>query len=448
MSFISNTMAWYWYVFGIVEVIGFFYFSNKLTCLWSEISEKTFVRRLFTLSFAIRLGWVIFSYWFYIYQTGNPFEFEVADAFFYDEMGRFGSHLLSEGNIAILPFLDTYAGGLAYSDSGYPLYLSFIYFLTGDSIFITRIIKALLSAFTCLLIYRLSVRTFDVKTGRMAAIFCMLMPNLIYYCGLHLKETEMLFLTVAFIERADYVMRSRKFNFVNILLPLLLASSLFFFRTVLGIATLFSFFTSLIFSSQYLLKGSRRMVLIVWILLVVAYFMSGRITMEIEAVWNGRFDDQNVSLQWRADREGGNKFAQYASKSVFAPMIFVIPFPTMVNIEIQQNQQLIHGGNYVKNVMAFFCMFALIWVVRKHKWRNYTLVGAFILSYLIIVSVSAFAHSERFHLPALPFELMMAAYGVSLMTNTTKKYFNTYLLFIFIAILIWNWYKLAGRGLI
>lgn len=38
----------------------------------------------------------------------------------------------------------------------------------------------------------------------MAGIFYMLMPNLIMYTGSHLKEAEMVFLTVAFIERADY----------------------------------------------------------------------------------------------------------------------------------------------------------------------------------------------------------------------------------------------------
>jgi hypothetical protein len=448
LLFFSNTMYWYWYVLGIIEVGGFFYFSNRLTRTWSEISEKLFVSRLFGIALFIRLVWVVFSYWFYSYKNGFPFEYSAADSLFYDEMGRYGSFLLSEGTMGILPMLSNYTGGLGLSDSGYPLYLSFIYFLTGDSIFITRIIKALLSALTCVLIYKLSARTFDVKTGRMAAIFCMLMPNLVYYCGLHLKETEMLFLTVAFIERADFVMRSRRFNIINILVPLLLAGFLFFFRTILAATVLFSFLTALIFSSQHALKGWKRIMLLVWVLLAIAYFMGGRIATEVEETWNSRFDSQDVSLQWRAQREDGNRFAQYASKSVFAPMVFILPFPTMINVEHQQNQQLIHGGNYTKNIMAFFSMFALIWVIRNKKWRNYVLVGSFILSYLSIVAVSAFAHSERFHFPVLPFELMMAAFGISMVTNGTKKYYNMYLLFIFLVIISWSWYKLAGRGII
>ena len=63
----------------------------------------------------------------------------------------------------------------------------------------------------------------------------MLMPNLIYYCGLHLKEIEMTFLIILFLERTDYVIRLQKYNLINILLPILTAGLLFFFRTVIGV---------------------------------------------------------------------------------------------------------------------------------------------------------------------------------------------------------------------
>ena len=36
---------------------------------------------------------------------------------------------------------------------------------------------------------------------------------------------------------------------------------------------------------------------------------------------------------------GGNAFAKYAGTAVFAPLIFTIPFPTMVNTPYQENQQ-------------------------------------------------------------------------------------------------------------
>jgi len=97
--------------------------------------------------------------------------------------------------------------------------------------------------------------------------------------------------------------------------------------------------------------------------------------------------------------------------------------------------------------MAFFTIFALIWVIRNKKWRDYILIGSFTIGYLIVISLSAFGQAERFHLPALPFELIMAAYGVSLITNKDKKYFRWWMIFIFVAIVAWSYIKLAGRGL-
>lgn len=445
LFFYSYTMIWLGFVLGILEIVCFFYFSNHLTKKWEQISSKSFIKKLFTTSLIIRLAWVVFSYFLYMHLTGTPFEPGTADAYGYHQTGLEIANLgLRNGYWGVFK---AFSEVLGVSDSGYISYLGVVYFLFGDSLFIVRIIKAILSAFTCVLVFKLASRTFGESTGKMAAIFCMLMPNLIYYCGLHLKETEMLFLTVAFMERADYAIRSTKLSFSNIIWPVLLAGSLFFFRTVLGATALFAFITALIFSNKRVLKkGWKRAVLIIWVFVAISYFMGGRIATEVEGVWEKRTTSQQQSMEWRTQRKGGNQFAKYASASIFAPMILVIPFPTVVNIENQSNQQLLNGGYYVKNIMAFFAMLALLWVLKNRKWRDYSLIGTFTLGYLIVVALSAFAHSERFHMPALPFVLIIAAFGVSLSTNKTKKYYLFYLVFIFIAVVGWSWFKLAGRG--
>ena len=440
--FFSHSMYWYWYIFGVITVVGFFYFSNTLTKRWSRLTSKSFTKKLFVTALILRVVWVVFSYFFYTAMTGQPFEFKAADAHMYH---------VAAGDLATRGF-DHYESalwGMGLSDRGYPTYLGVIYMLFGQSIFIARLIKALLGAFTVVLIYRLASRNFGENVGRIAGIFCMLMPNLIYYCGLHLKEAEMLFLAVAFMERADYAMRSSKFGFANLALPILLAGTLFTFRTVLGAVALFAFITALMFSSARTIKKSgRRLMLIAWVAIAVVYFMGGRIATEIEEVWEARSGSQQNSMEWRAKREGGNQFAKYASGAIFAPLIVVIPFPTVINVETQQNQQLIHGGYYVKNILAFFVMFALFWFLKTGKWRDHLLLISFPLGYLIVIALSAFAHSERFHLPALPFLLILAAVGVSQQTNKSKKYYLWYLVFIFAAIVGWSWFKLAGRGFV
>ena len=96
----------------------------------------------------------------------------------------------------------------------------------------------------------------------------------------------------------------------------------------------------------------------------------------------------------------------------------------MVETPAQENQRLINGGNYVKNILAFFTMFALFLLIKEGKWRDHLLIGSFTIGYLVVIALSAFAQSERFHQPALPFILVFAAYGISRSENKTKKYFT------------------------
>ena len=432
-----------WWVFGLVEVIGFFYFANQFTRQWGQFSTKKFVKQLFKTALIIRLVWMIFSYFFYTYMTGQPFEFDAGDALGYHDEAMWVHQLINEGN---LQAFFTYLDGL-FSDMGYTFYLGWQYWITGDSIFIERLLKVLYGAYTCVLVYKLTVRNFGEETGRMAAIFCMLMPNLILYTGLHTKEVEMVLLTVAFMERSDWMFRNKQFNFAEIAPPIVLAGSLFFFRTVLGATAIFALFTTLLFTSTKVLGMGKRVILIVWVLLTVGYFVGSRLSTEVEQVWKAREANQAASMEWRSTRDNGNKFAKYATGAVFAPIIFIIPFPTIIETPGQENQKIINGGNFVKNILAFFVIFAMIWIFKEGKWREYITMGAFTIGYLMIIAMSSFAQSERFHQPALPFLLVFAAFGISKVTTTQKKYFTWYMAFIFIAIVAWSWFKLAGRGM-
>ncbi|MGC3978986.1 MAG: glycosyltransferase family 39 protein [Paludibacteraceae bacterium] len=348
--FFNRVLSPMFWMFGIVEVFAFFYFSNKLTRKWTASSDKRFVKRLFKTALTIRVVWVIFSYYFYMAMTGQPFEWGSADAMGYHESALWIVDLLKNGKLSV--FIDSLEE--RYSDMGYSLYLGLQYYVTGSSVFIARLLKAIYGAYTCVLIYQLAKRNFGEETGRMAAIFCMLMPTLILYAGLHTKEVEMVFLTVAFMERTDKLLRGKKYSFSTLILPLILAGSLFFFRTVLGATAVFALFTTLILSSDKVMGVGKRMLLIIWVLVAIGYFVGGKIATEVEEVWAARNQTQQTSLEWRATRDNGNKFSKLAGGAVFAPMIFVIPFPTVVNTPNQQNQQLINGGNYVKNITGFF----------------------------------------------------------------------------------------------
>ena len=227
----AHILSLQWWIFGLISVLGFFYFANRQTKLWLNSRPMAFAKKLFWSAFAVRVIWVLVSYLLYNNWTGTPFSIDAADELFYDEVAHYGASLLREGNWRIYSPIITYSGSVAFSDMGYPIYLSIIYWIFGDSILIARIIKAALSAWTAVLIYKTASRNFGESTGRMAGIFCMLMPNLIYYCSFQLKEIEMVFLAMLFVERGDWLLRQPKLKLMPTVAVMLIPMALFMIRT-------------------------------------------------------------------------------------------------------------------------------------------------------------------------------------------------------------------------
>lgn len=447
----SYILNWKWWIFGLVSVIGFFSFANRQTKEWINMRSISFTKKLFWSALAIRVVWVFVSYFLYNQWTETAFSIGAADELFYDEMGHYGASLIREGNWNIYSEIVNYSNA-TFSDMGYPIYLSIIYWIFGDSILIARIIKAALSAWTAVLVYKLAVRNFDEHTGRMAGIFCMLIPNLIYYCSFQLKEVEMVFLTMLFVERADWLLRQPKLKAMQTILVMLIPLFLFMIRTALAATLVAAFFCALLLTTGRVSGVGKRAVLIVvaGIFAATMFLTSTSIGSEVTQMWQTRGSTQQSNMEWRTVRDNGNMFAKYAGAAVFAPMIFTIPFPTMTEVPRQENQKMIHGGNFVKNILSYFTIMALLILLVTGNWRKHVLPLAVLCGYLVVLVFSSFAQSERFHQPILPLTLMFAALGVSLIKENPwmKRYFNYWCVLMFLAAVAWNWFKLAGRGMI
>lgn len=442
LFFWDYAMSIMYVILGIVCVIGFFLLTNLWSRDWIVVSKEQYVANVFVIAFVIRIIWVFVSYYYYVRVTGIPFEFDAADSIGYHAEAEWLAG--TDWSVAWEYYFGPLAQGI--SDIGYPLYLTVLYKLVGPSILLPRIIKAFLSAFTCFLIYKISARTFGEETGRLAGIMSVLMPNLIIYCGYHLKETEMLFLEVAFLERLDYLFRSRKTTVLNIVLPTLLAGSLFFFRTVMGAASVFAAATGVLLSSAPAMnQGWKRVSLIGWGVLSLVVLSGGTAMTEIEGLWEDK--EENVVSKRSDQSSKGNRWAQYATGSVMAPMVVVLPYSTMVATEGQQNQLTKHGGNYIRNFMGFFVFLAFFEAFRRKKWRDYAVIGSFVIAYLGVISFSGFSNSERFLLPGLPCLIMIWSYGISVLSKPSLKLLTPWCFVVLIMELGWAYFKLGSRGL-
>ena len=450
VAYVQYAMYWYWWIFGIVEVICYFYFANQLTRNWAMLRPKTFENRLFWTAFLIRVVVMFFLYWFHNGMTGQPFMFDARDAVGYHEEALWIAETIRDGHFNT--YLDyKFRQGQGVSDAGYPMYLGFVYLLSWDSIIFARLLKCLWGALSCLLIYRLGKRNFGEQIGRIAAILMMLESHFWIYGGMHLKETEMIFMMLLFLERADALVRSRNFNFRNVAIVVVLMASLFTFRTVLGLTGVFALGIALMLSSKRVISWGKRIVFLLMFGMAALYFVGGRISSEIEQVWERKDGNQEARMSEIVETQ---TFAKYAGAAVFAPMIFTIPFPTMVETEGQEVSRMLHGGMVTKGIMSFFCIVAIMSLLfkvipGKNNWRQHILIGGFLLAYLGILVFSAFAHADRFHMPALPLEILFVAYGLSLWrVKIFQRWYNWWLVLMVVAFIVWNWFKLAGRGLV
>ena len=430
-------MPFQFWVFGFVAVVLFFNYSSKLTIDWRRHSPKTFTKKLFLTALVIRLIYVVFIYFYYIEMTGYAYMYYPGDELFYADLG------LSCRDMGLNAVVRMFRHAVGLSDRGYCWWITIEGLVFGPYLLPPRLVKCLIDAGSCVLIYKLSKRNFGESTGRIAAVFYMLMPNMWYYCGVTLKETEMVFLILLFAERADLALHSKQISINNLLLPGVIALVMFTFRTALAAVMIAALVTALVLSSGKQLEMWKKVlygsIFAIWMFLTVGAEM----IQETQEIWNSRSDVQSSGYAWRAQT---NKFAKYAGASVFAPLIFTIPFSTMVGIAGQENQMMLNGANFIKNILSGLTIFALFLLLIRGEWRKHVLIIALTTGYLVVLVFSHFAQAERFHFPVLGLELMFAAYAVSQLTNKHKRWYVMWITGICIANIAWAYIKLSGRG--
>jgi hypothetical protein len=444
--FVPRFLPFIWIFTGALSVVVFFYFTSFLTIRWSDINPESFKKKLFNTSLIIRILYIVVIYFFYLAQTGKPFEFNAGDSWGYHSTSSELVDMFFKGWLFQYLSYSIMTNGI--SDLGWEISLGFLYLISFKSILIARIINAFASAWMVLFLYQIARRNFGEYAARITAVMAMLLPGFVYYSGLHLKETFMVFLLTAFIDQSDKLLHSRNFSFKNILIIVLLGTSLFFFRTVLAAAAWFALFSALILSSDKLMSHYHRLVITIWLIIAAAFVLSGKISNEISVYVGARKSNQEQRYQFFSTRQGANQLAHYGQAAIFIPIIIPAPFPTLVNIPEQQNQMMTNGDLFTRNVYVFFVFIAFYVLYKKRRLRKNLLLSVFLVSYLLILANSGFALSPRFHVPALPFFLIFAGYGITQTTKNYSSYYVLYLISISVVVVSWNWFKLAGRGLV
>lgn len=440
--FRSHAMQPEWMLWGVGEVLFFFLLSWIFYSRWKKEDEKRFIRKVFFTALAIRVVYAVLTCFYFYHKTGTPLEFDAADSLGYHKVAVYLTKCLKGGYVKyVFQYLNFYTMG--FSDQCYTLWLTLIYSVFGFNVLTPRIFKALMSAYMCVAMYKLGTRTFGEKTGKLAAVLCVFMPTLIQICGLHLKECEMIFLAVLALERMDYVIRTKKYTFWNIAFPIILAALTFGFRTIIGMALIFAFVVFIVFSDG-LVNKKTKIIAVSAVIVVFFAFLFSPIGYEMRNIYRLKFTDNHYNEEKYEDL--GLEHASLAKSIYMAPGAFVLPLSSMVEVSTD-SQKLMNGSMYVKNLLAYFAMLAIVIAFRDKKWRNFSLIGAYELAYLFMIMFSFAANSERYHEPAIPCILLMAAYSMTRLKRRELKGYYVYCVLLFIALVGWNWLKLSARSL-
>ena len=432
-----------WMLWGIGEVLFFFVFTTIFYPRWKNDKPKVFCHKVFWIALAIRLLYVVFSYYYFYNHAGGPFEGSGDEVGYYTRSALLSKYIRKGDFGFVFDFLKGYS--LGFSDHGYLIWLTFIHTIFGRKVWVARIFKVLMSAYLCIVVHRLSSRTFGERTGRLAAVMCVFMPLFIQLTGSHIKEMEMIFLSILALERMDYLIRSKKYTLWNILFPILLIGMSFGFRTVIGMCLIFAFLVFVILSPNHLVNRKGKIVALSTTLVVFLVFLFTVIGSEMKIVYMLNFSGTDYLA--RKYESLGLKYSELSKSKYLFPGAFVLPLSPMVD-EAPDHNKMFHGTIFIKNFLAFFAMLSIVIAIRQKKCRDFSLIGAYELSYLAIVVFTFTSNSERYHQPAVPLILVMAAYAMTHLRRKDLTLFYIYCGLLFVALFAWNWIKLAARGMV
>ena len=192
---------------SILSVLLFFFVSQELTRNYVRKSERSFIKNVFWIGLIVHLLWVIYCY-FYLNPEyyGTPYG-DGADVEWYMPFGQGIAQWVMDGfPMSFETLRKLYGGGI--DDTGYPIWLAVIYLLTGTwgdfgETLIPMIIKCVISTYCAILIYRTAQRHYGEVVARIACVFVAFNPNMIYWCGTMLKESELVFLCCLFVNEMD-----------------------------------------------------------------------------------------------------------------------------------------------------------------------------------------------------------------------------------------------------
>lgn len=439
-----------WLLSGML-IVGLFMASlNHTTHNWISLPKKKFLLVVFTWSLLLRLATMVLLYFVFEHFTGSPFEIGVGyDDHTYHVLGTEIASGWKHGDFGVFKYIP-----FGFSYIGYPIFCGILYYVFVPSTIVARIVNCIIGSFSVLLVYKMGQCLWGESVGRNAGILAMLFPNMVYYSATQHKDTILAFLVLFVTYNILKLSHDKRIKFWNIGLTLFALSSLFTFRAAVAALLIVCILIACMiypkvqsFSNQAL-----KTVTAVFIIVATSFLLikiGGGESSLNRIVFGIKYRNLKIE-KWATYGSLGSK---YTSPSLFAAIVFPAPFPTLVDIPLDTTfapirSEFYHIGTIlVWNILSFFALLGMLDAM-KNQFRISMPLWFFTISYLAALALMNYVMDIRYRLAVAPFLIIFAALGLHRRSNNRIALWFIYLLIISILTFIYNYYRLAGRGML
>ena len=444
------------FIFYNIFILFSLYYGLKITLKYMlyEHKVKKFRGKLFMISFFSRLIYMLILLFFWYYFTNTPFSVEAVDSLLFHKEGL---RIASDFSISSLWVSKRYG----VDDSFFPFILGAIYYVFGDNVFIVRLFQVFVSSLSVVFLYD-TIKVIDNEVrARVASLVLCFSGVIMFYNGVHLKETWMIFFTIVILRSVVYLTQ-RRWIYLNSLFAAVSLFALLGMRYALFFIVLFSIIFYVIYNNRLGKKNVNIFWRVFTICLIAfsSYYLFRSTTFwkfgtseTVEIISGG---EVNASGQGRAKVFTKSSLVEKFTSGIIAvPISSVTPFPslTQTNINqkasVKQTEQWYHIGNLFLWGMLTYFFFVGVYMLYKFKlFKAYTNFLFLTFVYMLILLLSMYLTSIRFNVIKIFFMIPIVAFGMSTATSKSLKYWTLYTIAYCCLVIIWNFLKLARAGII
>ncbi len=342
----------------------------------------------------------------------------------------------------------------------YPLFLASLFYFFGKNLIIVRLVQAVLSSLTVVFIYEIAGKMFNKQAAIISALLAIFYPAFIFYSGMMLTETFYTFILII----PFYFFTAKKLNartailsglffglaslarpetilllFFMMLLFFIMGKKSMFFKTFLMIGIMFVVITpwamrNYTIYDQFFLINTRYGIDFWLSTNPNEQFKDSSLPEELEEkIQNLNPVERAIFLRGEAKRNLVQHPLAYVKTVIKRSFRFWIGSHTESLYGFTESFGQATGGKHyfvfvVKLALLFFnCLIVLMGFVGLFLLLGYSqatvLTKIFLLSPILFkILLHSFLYmTPRFHIPAMPFMIILAGYGLYKLSTVSSK---------------------------